>query len=370
MNVSILQENLLRALARTSRILTSKTRLPVLQNLLLFTEDGQLRITAANLETTESVWAGAKIDKEGGLCVPARLFTELVMTLPADTVRLVVKEGSLVVSCGKTQATVAGTPATEFPQPSTKKQKGSGIEKDAFVGALSLVLYAAAADEGRPLLTGAKLTSIEDGVQVAATDGYRLSVKTVKLSIRQNLDLVVPARALSEVVKVAIEEKEAVSVEFAQNPDGQLVFRVGDTEVVTRAIDGQYPSFEKIIPKTYTTRAHLGRDELARAVKSASVFARDNANIVRLSINNQVLTIDARSAQAGGNRVEVAAQIDGDGGEIAFNSRFLLEFLANFPEEELLFEMTGSLNPGVFRPVKDASFLHIIMPVRVSSGES
>ena len=144
-----------------------------------------------------------------------------------------------------------------------------------------------------------------------------------------------------------------------------MIFVVGDTEIRTRLIDGDYPNFEKIIPTKYNTRVLLEKAALLSAAKSAAIFARDNANIVKLHIENQTVTISANTPQIGQNQVDVEANVDGEGGDMAINSRFLLECLSNFPGDELLFEMTGSLNPGVFRPVKDDSYLHIIMPVRV-----
>jgi DNA polymerase-3 subunit beta len=145
------------------------------------------------------------------------------------------------------------------------------------------------------------------------------------------------------------------------------VFTVGDTEIHTRPIAGEYPNIEKIVPTRHNTRAMIDKTSLLHAVKSASIFARDNANILRLHIENQTIIVSANTPQVGENHVEVEAKVDGEGGDIAFNSRFLLEFLNGFAGEELLFEMTGSLNSGVFKPVKDDSYLHIIMPVRVAA---
>lgn len=371
MIVSLLQENLLKALTRTGRILTSKAKLPILQNVLLVAKQGELMVTATNLETTESVVVGAKTEKEGALCVPSRLLTELVVTLPAETVHLSEKDGVLHVVCAGSTATIPGMNAAEFPPtPETGKEKGSELDKEEIVNALTLILFAAATDEGRPLLTGIKLRSEEDGLLLAATDGYRLSVKKIGLSLKDDVDMVVPARALGEVVKVAEEEKEEKHILFSESKDGQLIFSIGATRIVTRVIDGEYPSFEKIMPKTHSTRVHIDKEPLLRAVKSASIFARDNANIVRFVIQNQKIIVSAATAQVGENTVEIDAEVDGEGGEIAFNSRFLLDFLSNIHENELLFEMTGSLNPGLFRPVKDGSFSHVIMPIRVTSADS
>lgn len=368
MNITILQENLLRALSRASRVVPIKPQLPIVANVLLQTHEGRLKITATNLETTEAVVVGAKVEKEGGICVSSRLLLELVATLPQSAVHIVVKEGALLVETEGFRATIPGVAASEFPQ--TKeggKAAFTALGKDEFIRAAAQVIFAAATDEGRPLLTGVRVLEKDGETQLAATDGFRLSVKRLSLKTKDPLDLLVPARALSEVVKVSQEEKETKEIKIARPEPSQMAFIVGDTEIRTRLIDGEYPNFEKIIPTKHNTRTLLDKAALLSAVKSAAIFARDNANIVRLHIENQTVTISANTPQVGENSIDVEAKVDGEGGDMAINSRFLLECLSNFPGDELLFEMTGSLNPGVFRPAKDDSYLHIIMPVRVQS---
>lgn len=369
MKVSVLQENLLRAVTRTNRIISTKPPLPVLSNILLQAAKDGLVLTASTLETTESVLVGARIDKEGGLCVPAKVFSELVSSLPQDTVVLEEKEGSLVVSCGGIHASLAGLSAGEFPpvnKPEEKKE--SLLEKESLIVLLSLVLFAASTDEGRPLLTGVKIVEKEKGTLMAATDGYRLSVYHSTMILPKGTDLVIPGRALGELLRVCQEEKEVKEVGLSDSGDGQLVARVGDTTIVTRRIEGEYPNFEKIIPTKHTTTAVIDREQFVKAVKSASIFARDSANIVRLHVGKNALTVSANAPQVGENTAEVDAKTQGEEADIAFNSRFLSELLGNFPGDEVVFEMTGALNPGAFRSSKDPAFLHIIMPVRTSSG--
>lgn len=368
MKISVLQENLLRAVTRTNRIISTKPPLPILSNILIKVTKEDLVLIASTLETTESVSVGAKIEKEGGLCVPAKVFSELVSSLPQDTVVLEEKEGSLLVSCGGIRASVAGVASGEFPpvdKPEGKKE--TALEKDLFISMLSLVLFAASTDEGRPLLTGVKIVQKDKGALVAATDGYRLSVYHSTLSLPGGTDMVVPGRALGEILRVCQEEKEAKAVMLSDSGDGQLVAQVGDTSIVTRRIEGEYPNFEKIIPAKHTTTVVVDREQFVKAVKSASIFARDSANIVRLHVGKNALSVSANAPQVGENTAVVDAQTQGEEADIAFNSRFLSELLGNFPGDEVVFEMTGALNPGAFRSPKDPAFLHIIMPVRVSS---
>lgn len=368
MKIKILQENLLKTLVRTGRIISTKTQLPVLQNVLLKTENSLLRITATNLETTVSSLIPAKVEVEGGVCVSAKLFTELVTSLPQETIELGESDGVLSVMTQRTHAKIPTVAAAEFPPIAVAPEKGGvKIDAEALKKVLSTVLFAAATDEGRPLLTGVKIVQDKDGVLFVATDGYRLSLNRMGKGTIGAFDLVVPARTMSEVHKTLIEEKDAKSLSMYQLGEGQLGFAIGDTWVVTRLIDGEYPPFSKIIPKTYATRAKVDRESLLKAVKSVSIFARDNANIIKLSVEKGVIRASANTPQVGQNTVETDADIEGEGGEIAFNSRFLLDLLNNITTEELLFEMTGSLNPGVFKMPGDESFLHIIMPVRVQS---
>jgi len=365
----VLQENLLRALTRITRIVPTRPQLPILQDIKVSATKEGVEILTTNTETTEVVWVGSKVEKSGEVCVSARTFFEFVTTLPPETVHISQKEETLHVTCGKFHAEFPTVAASEFPaRPQYQPKDAGSIDKDKLNSALTSVLFAAATDEGRPVLTGIKVVEDGEQTQFVATDGYRLSLRKVTLDIKKLSGAIIPARALSEVVKLGAEEKDEKTIQVGLAGNQQAGFVVGDTTILTRLIDGEYPAFEKIIPKTFTTRALIDKNLFLRAVRSAAIFARDNANIVRVNLDKQKITVSANAAQVGTNSVELEAKIDGEGGDIAFNSRFLIDFLTNFPEEELLFEMTGSLNSGVFKPVKDESFLHIIMPVRVSSG--
>jgi len=366
MNIKILQENFTKALTKVTRVVPSRPQLPVLQNIKIAARKDGVEITATNMETTETAWVGGKVEKEGEVCVSARVLLEFVSSLPPETVSVIAEKEHIVVSCGGFTAKLPTVSVSEFPPvPEIGKEEQGAVDKKILDDALSAVLFSAATDEGRPLLTGVKVIADGEDTQLVATDGYRLSLKKVALSAGKLSGAVVPARALSEVLKLSSEEKEEKTVRMGMAGEKQAGFVIGETTLLTRLIDGEYPNFERIIPKSFTTRALIEKEPFLRAVRSAAIFARDNANIVRLSLDNQKITVSANAPQVGENKVEVPAKIDGDGGEIAFNSRFLVDFLTNYQEDEFLFEMTGALNSGVFKPAKDDSFLHIIMPVRV-----
>jgi len=212
-----------------------------------------------------------------------------------------------------------------------------------------------------------KIKKTGEEAVIVATDGYRLSLKRAPLPLVEGEDVVVPAKTLQEVVKISQETKESENINIKEAQGAQLCFLIGDTEIYTRVIDGEYPNFEKIIPKQHQTRCVFQKDQLLNAVKSVSIFARDSANIIKFHIENGETVLSANTPQVGKNKVTIPTEVDGEGGDIAFNSRFILEFLNHLQDEQFIFEMTGSLNSGVFKRVKDDDFLHIIMPVRTAA---
>jgi len=368
MKVSLLQTHLMSALTKTTRVISSKAQLPILQNILMETHEEFLYIAGTNTETTVVTKTNAKIEKPGGVCVPAKLFMEFVSTLPEGQVDCVYKEGSLLITCGGYEATIPCVAREEFPPlPEITKGKEIEVPKTTLVSSLEEVLFAAAIDEGRPVLTGIKIKKTNEGVLMVATDGYRLSLKKVSVSLGEDTDVIIPSRALLEVVRIGQEEKKDDKMFFKKVDESQLGFFIGNTEVYTRLIDGEYPNFEKILPKQYTTRVTIQKELLVKATKSAALFARDNANIIKFHIEEGKVIVSANTPQVGKNTIELDAEVEGEGGDIAFNSRFVIDFLNHFGEDVVVFEMTGSLNPGVFKSPKQDDFLHIIMPVRTAA---
>lgn len=382
MKLSLLQENLAKGVNTVSRMVTGKTQLPVLANILLKTEQGKIRLSTTNLETGMNLWLGSKVEEKGKITIPARMFGELVGALPQDTVTIEAKEEKLKLECGKVKAMINGIAAEEFPQMPTMKKEGAGakfkLKAAELLTAVKQVAFAAGTDEGRPIFTGVKLELRGKEMRLAATDGYRLSVKKLSgvIGSKEEKELVVPAKALMEMGKiVAAGDGEAAAgqkqreVEVAvTDEETQMILAIHqpmEVEIVTRLIEGDFPDFDKIIPASSKTKMELDKEELLRAVRTAAIFARDSANIVKFKIEGERLKVSANAPQIGENEVELEGKKSGEDGEIAFNCRYLLELLTAVEGERLRLETGGTLSPGVFRMLGDESFLHIIMPVRV-----
>lgn len=373
MKVSLLQENLNKAISIVSRTISNRAQLPILANILMITEPGKLKLATTNLETGISVWQSAKVDQKGKTTIPAKIFSELVATLPQETVNLELEQEKLKVGCGSFKAVVNGLSADEFPPiPSLKTSAGKGeirLKKELIKEAIEQAAVAAGIDDSRPVFTGIKLEICPTGLRLAATDGYRLSVKTVndfKLSTVKKT-LIVPARALLELARSLDFDSSDELVLAPTDEEKQLIFSLPNLEIVSRLLEGEFPDFDKIVPKSSGTKIEVDTGELRQAVKAAAVFARDSANIVKFKINSKGLTISANAPQVGENEVGVEAKKTGDDCEIAFNSRYLLEMLAVVKAKTLSLECSGPLAPGLFKIPGDSSWLHIIMPVRVQA---
>jgi len=373
MKISVLQENLQKALSITGRFAASRAQLPALNNVCLTTEKSRLKLTSTNLETGIHYWLGAKVEKAGSLTIPVKTFFELVSSLSAGRVELETDKHTLKIKSEGGRASLVGIPAADFPSvPSFEGKEKIDLPIKNLNQAVSQVAFAASLDESRPVLSGVLLKKRGDSLVMVATDGYRLSLKKINLELKKNQEelfdkgILLPAKTLIEVTKLLTEEQESDSFSLSLTPQAsQAIFSLPQAEIVSRLIEGDFPDYEKIIPGKSTTQVTIEKEDLLRGIRTASIFARESANIVRLEVTKDQVKISANAPQMGDNLSTVNAQIQGKSLKIAFNVRFLLDFLSAVKDKEVKLEFSGNLNPGIFKTGKDKSFFHIIMPVRV-----
>lgn len=347
--------------------------MPILLNFYLEAKDGKLSLSATDLEIGIHTTIDATIEEEGITSVPAKTFSELIASLTADSMTIETTGVSLVVKTGKTKNVFQTINAEEFP--TLYEEKGMHIatlEKSAFQKDFGTVAFAASVDTGRPALSGVYMKKEEEGFLLVATDGYRLSLKHYATkSLRDagetedEKPLLIPARVFKEAAAIK-EDDENLEI-YISTEKNQVLFTQGSTTLVGRLIDAQFPPYERIIPTDQSSRIFFDREEMQKAVKICAIFAREGANIIRFSLQKDKVVVSANSATSGENRVDVDATLDGEENEIAFNARYLLDVLSNIEAQDLVFEMTGPLNPGVFKIKDDTTFLHLIMPIRVQA---
>lgn len=369
MKLSVLQEDFLNALNIASRFISPKAQLPVLSNILFSAEKGKLRLAATNLEMGISLNIGAKVEKQGEITLPARMLVELVSTMPPGRVEMEGKEGSLNFSSGTFSSSLSGIPASEFPNIPSKTEKTSfSLKREVLEEVSKKVSFSASTDDARPNLTGVLFLFGGKKLQTVATDGFRLSVEEFSIASspgKGKEKLLVPARVLDELSKVLGKDGE-VGVSFLEK-EGQILFSTERAVLTGRLIEGDFPDYERIIPKETTHKVVTGKEEFLRAVRAAAVFAREEASILRVKIEDGKLVVEAESQQYGRERAVVDAKTEGGEAEVAFNYRYLLEFLGSINGEEVVFSINEPTTPGLFEDRKDPSYRHLIMPVRIQT---
>jgi DNA polymerase-3 subunit beta len=383
MKLECLQEHLAEGLAVVGRVVPTKSTLPVLSNVLLTTRDGELQLTANNLELSVAHRVPTSgIAREGEITLPARLLQDYVALLDhGQTVELELnpKTHKVHLKCGRFEANIAGISAEDFPPiPTVSGGPSFSLPSGALKEAITQVVFAAAPDDTRPVLAGVLVRLGGGSLTLAAADGFRLAVRTLELPDGgPELQMIVPAKTLNEVARLLPEDADE-HVAINTTPNGnQVYFAFGKTEITSRLIEGQFPDYQRIIPASAKTKVELITTELLRATRAAQVFARDNSQIVRLECSpapqdaelalGSVL-VKSTSAEMGDNEGRLdAPAFNGDPTQIAFNGRYLRDALEAIESEHVLLQIGDPNAPGIIRPVGEPNgYLHVIMPMYVA----
>lgn len=380
MRVTCLQENLHRALGTAGRAVASKSTLPILGNFLLNASGDNLVITATNLEMGIRYTIPAKVQEEGRVTLQARVLNDFVASLSSGEMELLHDQGPLtvLVKQGNTQAHVRGIDPEDFPPLTEHADEGTQFEVDASVLRESIehVVFAAASDDSRPVLAGVQLEVKGNKLQLAAADGFRMSVRTVTLDqpLESDVSIIIPARAMGEMSRVLSDASEPAKISITPNQT-QLYLSLPDIVFVTRLIDGTFPDLKQIIPTTWNTRSIVLRDTVLDAARRAAIFARSANDVVKFEIQppseslamGQV-TITANAADTGDNRDDIDAQVEGEPTQIAFNGRYLTDVLSVMRSASVAFELQGANAAGVIKSEGSDDFVHVIMPMVIGAS--
>ncbi len=384
MKTSCLLSNLDKALSIVGRAVATRSTLPVLSNILLATDNGRLKLSATNLEIGITCWIGAKVDEDGAVTVPARTLVDLVGALPDERVdmSLNVRTQTLNLKCGRFENNLRGLDASEFPLiPGPDDASAIRIDPKVLRSAINQVVFAAATEESRPILTGvfAQFTNDASGagqVTLAAADGFRLAVRSVPLldPIATPISVIIPARVLAELGRIlgdqarlsgGQENPVAISITPSKS---HVLFHLDDVDLVSQLIDGNYPDYNAIVPRKKEARVVVNTAEMLKACKAASVFARESQNTVKLTITPGApgqIVVQSTSAETGDNVGQVDATVEGAPIEIAFNVKYLVDVLTAVRTEQIAVETTTPSSPGKFMPVNDGNLTCVIMPMHL-----
>ncbi|MDQ3328361.1 MAG: DNA polymerase III subunit beta [Chloroflexota bacterium] len=370
-----MQDNLNRGLSVVSRAVSARSTLPILGNILLSTDNGRLKLAATNLELGITTWIGAEVEQEGTITIPARLLTDFVNTLPSEKVIIEVTGGHKVrVSAGHSSADIHGMDAEDFPViPTVTDEPTVKIEPGLLKEMISQVAFAAASDDSRPVLAGVLVKFESGNLTMAAADGFRLAVKEHEVEVdTTEISVIVPAKALDALARLIGDAEEKVEITVTPNRS-QILFHSENVDIISRLVDGNFPNYTQIVPKQHETRTVVDTQEFLRATRRAFIFARDSQNVVRLQLEpgddltpGRIL-ITATAAEMGSGEDELQATIEGAGGQIAFNAKYLADVLAVVTTGQVALETQTANAPGVIKPIGNGSYTHVIMPMHMAN---
>jgi DNA polymerase-3 subunit beta len=359
------KENLKKGLFVVSRVVGAGNPLQVLNNILFKTDQGRIKLSSTNLEIGVNTWVGGKVEEDGALTVPAKLINEYVNNLPSEKVTLESMDNStLKLESENYHTNIKGLSHEDFPLiPQVSDEAFAKIDSTELRNAFAETIWASAANETQPEISGIFMGFENDTLRIAATDRYRLAERNAKLlePARGTKEVIVPARTVSEVYKILSVTKGEVGIYFS---DSQVLFKFDDTELISRLIDGSYPDYRQIIPKEFKTEAVVGRDDFIHALKAAALFAPDSNNVT-VEIKPTGITVTASSMAAGENTTEVAAKVTGEGNGAVFNYRYMLDCLNNLNEPTVSFKMINDASPAGVVPTGRDNYTYIVMPIKL-----
>lgn len=362
MKLQVTQENLSKALGNVGRVASTRGTLPILSNVLIKTVGNRLSIAATNLDIAINHYIGSKVSEEGSITVPARLMQDFVSSLPSGVIDLSLEDHKLHISTDQYQSVINGVSAEDFPvMPAITEGKKWTISAKVLKLGLQQVVVAASNDEARPVLTGVYLHSHDGSLYMVATDSYRLAEKKL-IKTKESISLLVPASALQDLLRILSEFEDDVEV---THDEQQVLFKVGDIELVTRLIEGKYPDYRKLIPSEFASSATLKRADVTNVTKVSSLFARESAGSVTINLDEKKSELSIRSiaSQLGENTSSASAEVIGDG-TITLNSRYILDALHVLHGETVKLSFNGKLEPTVLVDPKADDYTHLIMPLK------
>ncbi|MFA5792794.1 MAG: DNA polymerase III subunit beta [Candidatus Gracilibacteria bacterium] len=367
MKINCAQTSLSLALSLVNRAVSPNNTLPVLNNILLKAEGKKLFLFATNLEIAISAAFEAEVENEGALTVPAKVLTSYVALLTDKEVKLSVTNGNtLLVQSKGSNTKIKGISSEEFPiLPKLDTPDIFKFPVKQMLEAFEQVSFSASTNISRPVLTGVYLQIKGNTIKIAGTDSYRLSEKTVTLEKDNGLDLsfIVPSKTIQELEKILSATSDT---EFeARVSKGQIMFKVDGVELMSRLIEGNFPDYDKILPKESKTKVVVVKDEFILGLKKVSIIVRENNNNVKLKVQKDGLTITSDETQVGQGLSDISAKVDGENVETSLNAQYLLDVLGHLKCDTVNLGLNDDLSPVMVTPASGGDYLHIIMPLKV-----
>jgi DNA polymerase-3 subunit beta len=372
MEFTVSKSDLVRELSLSQGVVEKKTTIPILSNVLLEAADDRVTITATDLELGIRCSCPARIKKEGSGTVPARKLLDYARLLPEGDVNMKFQENQWAsITCGRSRTRIAGMSRESFPELPQMPEAVAEIPIKLLASMIARTSFAISTEESRFTLNGALFLMRPEGLTMVATDGHRLSFVQAPLpegtTVAQQFRALIPRKAMTELVKLAEDAGPDGKAIFSDD-ENHLFFHVGHRLLMTRKLTGNFPDFERVLPKDHTLTAVLQKEEIKSAIERVAQFADERSRAIRVQFTNGEVRVFSSSVETGESEESVTSQYEGPNLEIGFNAQYLLDFLRVIPQDQVSFELKDQKSAGELRPAGEGitdQYRYVVMPMRI-----
>lgn len=366
MKIICQQQDLSKALNTVQKAVTNRTTIPILKGILLQAKnDDTLKLAASDLDLSIEKKINIKVIDEGSIVVSAKLFTDIIRKLPSGEIEIETIDKNVLIKSYNSEFTIVGQSSEDFPEMSSIDSIDNlYINKEIFKNMIKQTSFSASIDESRGIIVGVLIEIEKENINMVALDGFRMAVRREQMISQKEKKIIVPSRILNEINKI-LSDEEGDTISLSLN-EKNIVIKIDNTIIFSRLLEGDFINYKEIIPKNSNCSVKVNREELFDSIERASLLAREGKNnLIKIIVENQKMIINSRSDE-GKVHEEVFIEQDGEGLEIGFNSKYILDILRNVEDEEIYFEFISNVSPCLIKPIEGAKFEYLILPVRIS----
>ena len=358
------KQKLQEGISIVQKAITGKSTMSILEGIYINANKNGLTLIGSDIDVSIETKVNADVLEEGSIVIDAKIFGEIIRKLPNSDIKIETMDNDTVqITCEKSVFNVVYMKPDEFPElPSLDENKKIEVPQNILKNMIKCTSFATAQDETRPILQGILFEVKDRSLNLVALDGYRLAIKSEYLDSDFDIEIVIPGKTLNEVSKILEDVNELVKITFTNN---HILFNLNKTRIISRLLEGKFVNYKSLLPEEHKLSVTVNKQNLQNGIERASLMAKDgNNNLVKLEIQDEALVITSNS-QLGKVREEVGINLQGEKIQIAFNSRYLIDVLKNFEEDEVVMEMTSSVSPCIIKAKEADNYKYLVLPVRL-----